>query len=176
MDDVRDLCLLIDMQANHMAQDPRDIKGGRYAEVNRERCGEVEILHIDRQEFDARSFTLSDHVSKPGRLERYVKLYDLIPMGENGGIWFYRSECAASDAEDREASCLAVPQGAYASITVTDPIDFSAIRAWNIICQWLHERKANIREMSLNGKSAVCLTKFFKEGGAEYMEMYVSVE
>ena len=154
-----------------MAQDPIEVKGGAYAEVNKQRCGEVEVVNLDTHNFGPQ---IPDSARTSARLERYAKRYHLIPLGENNGVWFYRSEWATNQYSVYDSS-LEVPQGKFASITISDPMTFSVNRGCNYICQWLTERRIKIKEFPLNGENVVLLLTLCQEDGTECTKMYVPI-
>jgi hypothetical protein len=80
-DDIGDILHLIDLQLKHMTQDPRDIRGSGYLETSRKRCGEVEIITLEKTELDIDEFDKSDYVnSDTKKLDRYAAVYYLTPM------------------------------------------------------------------------------------------------
>ena len=89
--DIFDMNLLVDMQIRHLLQDSKDIKGASYSVENMKRCGKVQSITLDKFSLDIDIFQISDHVKKQERLNKYAKLYNLVPMGEKDGLWFYVS-------------------------------------------------------------------------------------
>lgn len=176
--DLSDLQKLIDLQMKHMTQDAKDIKGNGYVEINKARCGEVKILSRGQIDVDIDTFNISDYCMNPKRLEKYASLYNLVPMGEDDGIWFYQSDEAVCgiDCSKSEFCFTRIPQGRYATVTVDNPMTFSLCRTWNYICKWAQENLENINEIELDGVKATCLVKFYMEYGKEYMTMHVPIK
>ena len=157
-DDAGDIRLLIDMQMKHMTQNAREIKGSGYTEENRKRCGDIQIITLAPMDLGA--------ADTPAKLEKYARLYQLVPMGANGGLWFYRGAPAHGLTQ--------VPGGKYAAVTITEPMAFSLNRAWNTICEWIINEKMTIREVCYGGQaSAVCFTKFSWKDDADCVQVLV---
>jgi len=157
-DDADGIRLLIDMQMKHMTQNAREIKGSGYTEENRKRCGDIRVITLAPMDLEP--------ADTPAKLEKYARLYQLVPMGANGGLWFYRGAPAHGPAQ--------VPGGTYAAVTVTQPMTFSLNRAWNTICEWIVNEKRAIREVCFDGQaSAACFAKFSRKDGADCMQVLV---
>ena len=153
-DDICDLLYLADLQSKHMSHNARDSRGAGYNEDNISHCGEVKIVRLEQIELNIDDFESADK-----RIDKYTNDYNFTPMGEHGGLWYYF---------DKNAACTTIPDGFYAMITVSDPLKFSAERAWDYICLWIRQNDKTIT-------SANKLIKFFKHGGNQFMEMYVPI-
>ncbi|MDF2686508.1 MAG: hypothetical protein K0S55_1690, partial [Clostridia bacterium] len=177
--DLTDIKLLIDLQMKHMLQDAKDIKGGAYTEDNIFRCGEVKITDMEEQHLNIDTFELSDYVCKPASLNKYIKLYNFVPMGENDGLWFYQKNCnyaaCGTDRGDKEYAFYKIPKSKYASVTISDPMTFSASRVWNYICKWLKDNNEKINGIDLGSENTACFAKIYIKNGKEYMSVYVPV-
>jgi len=167
--DADDIRLLLDLQLNNMTQNAREIKGSGYTERNAEKCGDVDIITLGKT--DLRPNLSSDYGKKETSLDRYAKLYRLTAMGANDGEWYFH------DAASSAAYVLAhMPQGKYASVTVTDPLKFSAVRVWNYLADYISAEKISVREVNLDAQTiAVFFVKFCTEDGAELMKAFVPV-
>ena len=168
--DAADIVRLLDMQAKHMTQSSKEIKGSGYSEGNSEKCGAVTVTALEKIDFAASAVQLSDYVKKPSSLEKYVKDYRFTLLGANSGLWY----CVA---EGQPHPGVSIPQGQYAAVTVTEPMKFSADRVWNYICEWLTREKIAICEAGIDAQSSsVFFTRFYMENGAEYMRACVPVK
>ncbi|MEG0692747.1 MAG: hypothetical protein RR444_06670 [Oscillospiraceae bacterium] len=47
---------------------------------------------MKKQTLDIDTFIISDYTTKPAQLEKYTKLYSLVPMGESNGLWYCKSQ------------------------------------------------------------------------------------
>ena len=171
--DAADITRLLDMQITHMTQDSKEVKGGAYTAENHARCGEVRIITLEDTKLALGSLALPNYTKKPAALDKYAHLYHLTPMGAaNDGFWFMRG-----GAHEQAYAFPKIPQGRYASVTISSPTRFSANRPWNYICEWLRNEKTPIQEILLDEKTpAVYFTKFFIEDGEEYMQALVPVQ
>jgi hypothetical protein len=173
-EDTDDILLLIRLQAGNMRQDSKDIKGGTYAEENKIRCGEVKLITLCETVLDTDEYHISNYTANPTRLENYAALYHLVPLGGNSGAWFCRSDAAILE-NNNEAGAYSlsyIPQGTYAAVTVSDPMTFSANRAWNFICSWIKRE-----EMSIAVKAdSVCFVKFYTANKILYMDIFVPLQ
>ncbi|MDR1687897.1 MAG: hypothetical protein LBS21_04715 [Clostridiales bacterium] len=167
--------MLIDLQLRHMAQDKKEIKGGAYTEENSRRCSAVKVIYRERQKLNADISDLSAHTASPARLNKYTKLYNLLPMGENEGVWFFKSNSAAygKDCGGKAYTQNAIEEGSYAVAKLIDPLTFSANRMFNFICQWICDNKNTVNGILVCEEYAACFVKFYKENGKEYMDMYI---
>ena len=177
--DIADIKQFIDMQNRHMVQNPKDVKGSLYKEVNMQRCGEVKIVDIDEIALDIDVFEIGGHVKNIERLEKYAKLYNLSPMGEKNRLWFYMSDdlvCKINQGKN-EYSCAKIPSGKYAVATIEDPFDFSLSRVWNYICEYMQNSKESVHGLLLdNNENTACLARFFMENAKEYMAVYAPIK
>lgn len=174
-DDIADLLRLIDLQARHMTQDPRDIRGNGYAETNRRRCGDVSVITLERMDLSLDDFAVSDYAD-PKKLDRYTVVYHLTPMGARDGLWFYQDDRAICGAGGEAYAHTAVPGGSYATVTVTDPMTFSAWRTWNHVAEWMRRKQMVVRRTRLGGVDVPCFVRLYRQDGAEHMTVYVPVE
>ena len=153
--DIGDLLHLSDLQSKHMTHNARDSRGAGYSEDNISRCGEIKIVKLEQIILDIDDFEPADK-----RITKYTTDYNFTPMGASDGLWFYFDESAA---------CTTIPDGFYAMITVSEPLKFSAERAWDYICLWIRQNGKTIT-------SANTLIKFFKQSENQFMEMYVPIK
>jgi len=177
--DIADIKRLINMQTKHMVQDSKEIKGVLYTEGNIQRCGKVKLVVLDEIALDIDAFEIGVHVKKAERLKKYSNLYNLIPMGEKDGLWFYlRSDWIYGvNSEKNEFSHDKIPNGKYAAIIAEDPFTFSFNRVWNYICEYIQSNKESVNGFILNNnENTACFAKFFKENSKEYMAVYVPVK
>jgi effector-binding domain-containing protein len=177
--DIADIKLLIDIQMRHMRQNPKEIKGSGYTEGNIEVCGEVKSINLDEINLDIDVFAIGDHVKKADRLDRYAKLYNLIPMGEKDGLWYYMSDesVRGMNREKNEYSHNEIPKGRYAAVVIEDPFNFSLNRVWNYICTWMQDNNEFVSGFVLNANdNTACLAKFFINGTKEFMAVYVPLK
>ena len=190
-DDIPGIMKLIDFQSRHMTQDPRDIRGGGYMEANRMRCGVVEVVSLDCIKPDISNFNKSDYANEK-KLNKYAAVYYLTAMGARDGLWFYHNggvlrggpaaNCGgAVNPVERGAM---VPEGRYATVTIYDPMSFSARRVWEYIAKWLWENNVEIRAVdydnacgsySAYNSFVAYFVKFYRIDDVEYMSMYVPV-
>jgi hypothetical protein len=178
-DDIADIKLFLDIQANHMVQNPKDIKGSGYTEGNLQRCGEVRLIALNDINLDIDAFEIGDHVKKAERLDKYTRLYNLVPMGEKDGLWFYLSDEAIRglNRENNAYSHNEMPKGRYAMVVIENPFTFSLNRAWNYICQWTQDNKETVNGVTLNNnENTACLARFFIEDSKECMAVYIPVK
>ena len=178
-DDMAEIKRLIDMQAKHMVQNAKDIKGSGYTEGNLKRCGEVRLITLDDSYLDIDVFEVSNHVKKAGRLDKYTGLYNLVPMGEKDGLWFYLSDEAVCgiDREKNAYSHNEIPKGRYAMVVIEDPFTFSLNRIWNYLCKWIQDNKETVKGLILNNnENTSCLARFFKEDSKEFMTVYIPIK
>lgn len=177
--DIADIKLFIDIQAKHMVQNSKDIKGGAYAEDNIQRCKEVRLITLDDIYLDIDAFEVSNHVKKIERLDKYTRLYSFVPMGERDGLWFYLSDEAVCgiDREKNEYSHNEIFKGRYAMVVIEEPFTFSLNRVWNYICRWIQDNKAAVNGLILNNhENTSCLARFFKEDLKEFMAVYIPIK
>ncbi|GHU38329.1 hypothetical protein FACS1894105_12090 [Clostridia bacterium] len=170
-DDIR---LLVRLQINNMKQDAKDIKGGTYADENKAKCGEVKLISFEETILDIDEYQLSDYITNPARVEKYAVLYNLVPLGGHDGAWFCQNDAAIleKDSDAGAYSLQTIPQGLYATVTVSNPMTFSANRVWNYICKWVKQEELSIAELS----DTVCFARFYTAYGTEYMDMLVPVK
>jgi predicted transcriptional regulator YdeE len=162
-----------------MVQDKKEIKGGTYAEINLQRCKEVQSISIGKTILDIDLFQIKDYVKKQSQLEKYVKLYNLVPMGENKGLWYYLSNdsICGRDCEKNEYAQNEIPKGKYAVVVIDDPFIFSLIRVWNYICKWILDKNEKINGLTLsNSENTACFVRFFMENLKEFMAVYVPIK
>ena len=172
---VTDMTLFTDIQMKHMAQDAKEIKGASYTEETVQRCKEVQTIFLNGAALDVDTFFVEDHVKKPERLNKYKKLYSLVPMGANEGLWYYHDTAAVCGIATDEYNYTEIPEGCYAVVTVNDPFAFSAWRVWNHVVKWLNETGKSVRPIELGGKSVPYFVKFYRQSDVEYMAMYVRI-
>lgn len=174
-EDVAELARVIDIQARHMAQDARDIKGDAYTEINRGVLRDVQTVLLEQWPLRVDDVEPAEYLRKPDRLDKYASLYHLIPMGAGEGLWYYfADECAPGGPLSENAfRCAWVPRGEYVSITMADPIRHSFYRAWNALCEWTLSAERRIAPVDLGrGVRAPCLARFYRAGECEYMTLY----
>jgi hypothetical protein len=168
--DSDDIARLLDMQMNHMTQNPRDIKGSGYSESNAEKCGNVRIVTLNEADMTGASLPEANHIKNAAALERYASLYRLTYMSDNGGLWFYH------DAYRTKTPFTQLPKGKYATVTLRDPLKFSANRVWVYMSNYLASEKIPISELNIDEQTAPAfLAKFHIENGEEYMTAYIPV-
>jgi len=173
-----DLERLITLQLRNMTQDKMDSKGSGYAEGNQQRCGDIQTTVLPETPLAADASRTGDHIAKPARLTRYAKWYNLLPLGENGGLWFYRSD-AAVRGEDTTGTRTpaAIPAATYATVTVADPVTFSFHRVWNYLCTGLDGQHKTIKTIPHpgTGESISCLAKFYRKDGKDCMTVMIPI-
>jgi len=176
-DDISDLLHLLDIQAKHISKpkNSKEIRGGGYAETSKQRCGDVHVITLEQAEPDIDDFETSDYGNMK-RLDKYAAEYNLTPMGAFDGLWFYHDVKAVCGETGNDYSHTKIPKGKYASATFCDPFTFSAWRVWTYIAGWMRENGAVIRPVDIDGASVPYLTKFYRQGGGEYMSVYVPIE
>ena len=176
--DIADIKQLIDMQMKHMVQDTKEIKS--YSkEDNIQKCGEVKLMDFNETSLDINTFEISNHVKKIERFKRYIELYNLIPMGEEDGLWFYLSNdlICRINRKKNEYSHTKIPAGKYLTVIIEDPFAFSLTRAWNYICEYIQNNKEIVNGLLLNNnENTACLARFSKENDKEYMSVYVPIK
>jgi hypothetical protein len=173
-DDIGDILRLIDMQSKHMAQDPRDIRGNGYMETSRGRCGEPEIIALDRTELSIDDFEISDYANAK-KIDKYTSVYYLTPMGAGGGLWYYHDGGAVCGRAAADYAHTAIPKGLYAAADIGDPMSFSARRVWDYLAKWLWDNNMPIRRVELDGACVPYFVRFYRRPGAERMAMYVPI-
>lgn len=173
-DDIDDILQLIDLQSKHMTQDPRETKGGNYMEESCMRCGNVEMVPLERTELDIDHFEKSDYANIK-KLDKYATVYYLTPMGEHEGLWYYHDSNAICGMETDAYCYTVIPEGRYASVTINDPFSFSVRRVWDYIAKSLWESNENIRPVSINEENVPFFVKFYRQGNNEHMTMYVPI-
>jgi hypothetical protein len=147
-------------------------------EENIRRCDEVQSITLDKIILDIDVFQISDHVKKQERLNKYAKLYNLVPMGEKNGLWFYVSNnsICGINSEKYEYSHNEIPKCRYAMVTIEAPFTFSINRVWNYICKWVYDGKEKINGIVLNNnENTACFTRFFIKNEKEFMSLYVPI-
>ena len=177
--DISNVKQLIDLQMKHMVQDKKEIKGGNYMDINLERCKEVKSISYDKIILDIDLFQIKDYIKKPLQFEKYVELYNLIPMGENKGLWYYLSNnsICGINCEHDEYLNNNIPKGKYAVVKIIDPFTFSIIRVWNFICKWTIDNNVKINGLTLdNNEITACFLKFYKEDNKKYMDVCVPIK
>ena len=195
---IEDILHLIDLKAKYAAKpkDPRNICGSDYAKTNKERCGDVEITALDERNLDIDDFVKADYTDVK-KIDRYAASFSLTPMGVspmgvslmgvspmgvspvgvNGGLWYFCDDAAVCGERCDDYAYTVIPKGRYAFVTVTEPFNFSARRAWNYTAKWIYDNGINIRPAAnLTGKSVPCYIKFYRQNGENYMSVYVPVE
>jgi len=173
--DLNDFLHLIDIQSKHMAHSARETQGAGYNEENLLRCGEVSDVKLERTELDIDVFDPADYTDIK-RLDKYARAYNLTPMGESNGLWFYLDERAICGTPDEGYRFTAVPEGAYANIKVSDPFTFSAIRAWDYVCLWIRRNEMSIASADIGGTKTPMLVKFYRQGEKQFMDIYVQIK
>lgn len=168
VEQLSDIKAFIDLQIKHMAQDKKEIKGGTYEAENIERCGEVKIIAMEGNSLTAEQPS-AFHSRK---LSQYIKLYHLVPIGENNGLWFYRSSVNYSN---QAQGLQKIPQGRYASITIADSLSFSLNRSWNYICKWLDDHGEKVAGVDLDSENAACLVHLYNLEQQPCMALYVPI-
>lgn len=172
--DINDLLYLIDLNSKHMAHSAKETRGAGWGEENLLRCGNVVSINLKHEELDIDDFSLDDYADIK-RLDKYAHIYNLTPMGANGGLWFYFDDKAACGTPNDGYSFTSIPKGSYAMITVSNPFAFSAIRAWDYICLWVKKNKLSVTSADIGGINTSMLIKFYKQGADQFMEMYVPI-
>jgi predicted transcriptional regulator YdeE len=177
--DITDVFLFMDIQMKHMVQDSKDIKGSLYAETNIQRCKDVQSVVLDEFSLDIDLFEINDHVKKVERLNKYTKLYNLVPMGERNGLWYYISDDSVCglDHTKNEYSYNKIPKGRYAVVIIEDPFTFSFNRVWNYVCKWVLDNHESINGFNLEkNKNIACFSRFYMESSKEKMALYVTIK
>jgi len=176
-EDLQDIFLLIDIHFKHIIRpkNPRDIRGGGYAEENMRRLGEVQVLALDPMKLDIDDFVAADYCNAK-KIDRYAEDYSLTPMGANDGLWFHHNVRAVCGEAGDDYSYTALPGGRYASVTASDPLSFSVWRMWTYIAAWMRENDVAIRPVDIDGTSVPYFCRFYRENGGEYMAAYVPIE
>lgn len=172
---IADIILFIDIQMKHMAQDAKEIKGALYAEDTIKRCKSVQTVSLNKTILDIDTYLIEDYVKKSERLNKYTRLYGLIPMGAHQGLWYYHDVAAVCGITSDDYSCTEIPEGCYATVTINDTFTFSACRIWNFIAKWLYENNKSIRSVNFRGENVPYFAKFYKKGDVEYMAVYVPI-
>ena len=173
--DIEDVLYLSDLQSKHMLHSAKESRGAMHEEENRLRCGEVEIVKLEKAALGIDVFDPADHADVK-RLDKYTSEYNLTPMGENSGLWFYFDERAACGKPNEGYLITTMPDGKYAMITIAKPFAFSVIRAWDYICLWLRKNNMTVNPVDIGGVKTPMFVKLFKQGGNQFAEIYVPVE
>jgi hypothetical protein len=174
-DDINDIIHLIDLQTKHMTKDPREIRGNDYAETSKKRCGKIKIIELEQIDLDIDDFEQSDYADSK-KLDKYATVYYLTPMGVYDGLWYYHNDKAVCGISGEEYCHTTVPEGRYASVTISEPFTFSAWRTWNYVAEWMRNNDVNIRQVDLGGMNVPYFIKFNKQRSSEYMAIYVPIE
>jgi len=176
--DVSDIKLFLDIQAKHMVQNSKEIKGSKYAEENIQRCGEVRSIILDDINLDINELKTSNHVNKNQLLEKYTGLYNLVPMGEKDGLWFYFSDKAVCglSRDKNERLQNTIIKGRYAKVIIESPFTFSLNRVWNYMCEWLQSSKETVKGCIISdNENTACFTRLFTEDSKDFMAVYIPI-
>jgi len=157
-----------------MTHSTRESRGERHEEENLSRCDNVEVVKLEKTILDIDDFDSADYADIK-RLDRYTNEYNLTPMGENGGVWFYFDEQAVCGTPAEGYIFTTIPDGYYAMVTIANPFVFSVVRTWDYICLWTRKNNRAINPIDIGGNRTPMLVKFFKNCGNQFMQMYLPV-
>ena len=173
--DINDLLYLLDLHSKHMAHSEKETRGAGFDEENLLRCGNVASINLKHEELDIDDFNPADYADIK-RLDKYTKTYNLTPMGANDGLWFYFDDKGVCGTPNDGYSFTSIPEGGYATVTISNPFAFSVIRAWDYICLWVRKNKLSVVSTDIGGVNTSMLVKFYKQGANQFMEMYVPIK
>ena len=175
--DIKDLLYLLDIQAKHIAKpkNSKDIRGSGYAETNKKRCGNVNVVTLEQMELDIDDFEVSDYCHAKW-LDRYAAEYSLTAMGVYDGLWFYHDQKAVCGEYRNDYNFTVIPKGHYATVTINEPFSFSAWRIWIYIVGWIRENEASIRPVNIGDSNIPYFARFYRQDGGEYLQFYVPIE
>jgi hypothetical protein len=175
--DIKDILFLLDIQSRHISKpkNTKEVRGSGYGENCKSRCGDVREITLNQIETDIDDFELSDYCIVK-KIEKYSGEYSLTPMGVYDGLWFYHDIKAVCGETGNAYKNTIIPEGCYLTVTISNPLTFSAWSTWAYIAGWMRDNDVNIRQIRFDDSDVPFFTKFYRQNGSEYMAVYVPIE